>query len=671
MDFGSQTSRENGMHPKAKKNALGITPGRLSVFATEYSIMSEILVIGLILLLFTSFPHLQAIGSVIVFFLCPGYLILGMRKEDLHFAAVLVISATLSFLACTYSMYFLSLLAIFPTKSLGLMCASLIVLGYIFLGFIQYRSDRWLNLRINLNELGLLFLLFLIAVLIRFPFLDYSDFQTDEARALLLSKKFVQGDGEILFTHKKGPTEILIPIIPMLLASPNEFSTRSPFLLAGILAVLGTLAIGEEILGNRRIGALAGLFLALNGYFIAFSRFTQYHAVLFIAFQAVAICTFKALREEKTHAQGFWGGIAAACAGFGLLTHYDFILFAFLSLLILALGIQRVFQNQNPIHLLSMTLFLAILAPLTFYLPFVLHPNFPATLEYYLLDRVGGGTTANTRFDLTWLLSSWVFYLSIYYFALLIALMMVGTFLIRKDWRSLGLKGDSGANAYILMWFSLYFIFYGILMGRPITHGYTMFIPGVFLAAKGATHAVSFRRNIKLWKVSSFALLMLIFSLTLYYNLLFFWSHDPEYVTSFPESKDFLFPVIEGRGTQEGHFGIPESRAWKVPGVIFRDGILDGPYRSNEKPEVTEWYLSYPQAKGSILYFLYSIGIGDREFDLDELEAEWTPVGQVFKDNRKTIVIFYNGTSGVTLGDMEWDNYKERFDELLEREFSV
>ncbi|MHA2232360.1 MAG: hypothetical protein ACXAB4_07700, partial [Candidatus Hodarchaeales archaeon] len=407
-----------------------------------------------------------------------------------------------------------------------------------------------------------------------------------------------------------------------------------------------------------------------NGYFIAFSRFAQYHTVLFIAFQAVVLCTFKTLKEDEKRARTFWACLAAVCAGFGLLTHYDFILFAFLSLLMIVLLMQKSSNEGIPLYLLLPVIFLGVLMPMTFYLPFALNPNFPE--KYYLYDRIGGSTSGYRRFDFIWALSSIAFYSSIYYTVAFLALAGIGLYQTRKDWRHLGSETVSGATAYIQVWFFSYFIAYVILMGRPQTHIYTIFIPGVFLAAKGSLQVFHFRWKSKIWKAGWFSILSLIFTLTLFHTQIFFWNHNPEYVYFYPESKDPLFPVIEGQGTQVGHFGVPKKRAWKVLGVLFRDGILSGSYQSNENPELTEWYIGAPQSEGSIYYFFYVLRIREhfQTYSLEDLETGWTRIGQVFKGEQKTIIMFCNGTCEFNLGDLNLDDYKERFDELMEAEFS-
>ncbi len=63
----------------------------------------------------------------------------------------------------------------------------------------------------------------------RFTDLAYTEFQGDEARAVLRAAETIQGYHDALLSHKKGPVEILLPTDIYLLAGRlNEAAARLP-----------------------------------------------------------------------------------------------------------------------------------------------------------------------------------------------------------------------------------------------------------------------------------------------------------------------------------------------------------------------------------------------------------------------------------------------------------
>lgn len=91
-----------------------------------------------------------------------------------------------------------------------------------------------------------------LALVFRLTFLGYSEFQGDEARAMLMAAGLGQGRGEILFFHKKAPGEALLPALMWAATDGiDETSARLPFALMNAAAVLA-------------IGALAWRLFAAN-----------------------------------------------------------------------------------------------------------------------------------------------------------------------------------------------------------------------------------------------------------------------------------------------------------------------------------------------------------------------------------------------------------------------
>jgi hypothetical protein len=81
----------------------------------------------------------------------------------------------------------------------------------------------------------------------RFKHLGYAEFLTDEARVVLRATAVVQGSEDVLFLHRKGPVEILLPA--MFYAATgyiDEMTARLPFAIASLLGLLAIFRLGWQ-----------------------------------------------------------------------------------------------------------------------------------------------------------------------------------------------------------------------------------------------------------------------------------------------------------------------------------------------------------------------------------------------------------------------------------------
>ena len=126
-----------------------------------------------------------------------------------------------------------------------------------------------------------LVMILLVAGLFRFASLGYSEFQGDEVKAMMPAARVLAGDPDaLMLERKKGPAEILLPMLPWRLAeTTDEASARLPFALAGLGTLATVFLLGRKLGGNPAGFAAAGV-AALNGLLIAFSRIVQYQAIV-------------------------------------------------------------------------------------------------------------------------------------------------------------------------------------------------------------------------------------------------------------------------------------------------------------------------------------------------------------------------------------------------------
>ena len=429
-------------------------------------------------------------------------------------------------------------------------------------------------------QVGLTVVLVLAATL-RFAWLGYSEFQGDEAIVMLKAAAAVQGREDVLFLHKKGPAEILIPMALLALAGRlPEAWARLPFALAGIGGVAVLYLLGREM-ASKRAGLWGALLIALNGYFLAFSRVVQYQSLVFFLSALALWCGYR-FWQGKEHAARYLI-LAGLLTGVGLLAHYD------AAFVLPALGYliwnrwRRSEESQRSIlrsFLLALTVLTSI--ALSFYLPFVLHPHFQATRSYI-------GARTGQRPPYLNLHHFWVngtVYNSVYYL-----LLMGGLLLLAAGWhlRLLARSGNELTKA-TWVWFVGPFVLYTFLLCDPRTHLYIMFAPGALVAGMALAWALG-RLQSWLSRGVAYGLLGVLTLLSAGYLYLAFLQHRPLYQRTYPQYRVALYPTPYGdRFPEVGIFGFPYRAGWKVIGALYRAGMLQGDYDSNEEEPITRWY---------------------------------------------------------------------------------
>jgi hypothetical protein len=174
---------------------------------------------------------------------------------------------------------------------------------------------------------GLLLLaVLLVAAFLRFGNLGYSEFQGDESRAMLMAAGVVRGQEEILFLHKKGPAEILIPAVFYALdGTINELVARFPFALANVTAIATMYLLIRRLFPRQALAApIAAGLLAVDGYLTAFGRLVQYQSVVFltIALAAWSACVWRRGKHPALIV------LAVVFLAVGALAHYEALLAA-------------------------------------------------------------------------------------------------------------------------------------------------------------------------------------------------------------------------------------------------------------------------------------------------------------------------------------------------------
>ena len=353
-------------------------------------------------ILFTKLAPLQLVCSFLLLCFLPGYILalLLFPKTDPPNLLERVVFA----FGIGYALLVVGGLAIHYLP--GAITPRLVLLAYdaliLVFALCLRRRGRAIDQRSPLPKsvIWQVVLIVVLASFFRLTFLGYSEFQDDEAKVMLKAAGAIQGRDDVLFLHKKGPAEILIPtVLYSLMGQTNEFAARLPFALANLLGIIVVFLIGREMF-NDSVGLVAALLLSINGYFVAFSRIVQYQSIVFLMMALSILCYYRFYREEANghstpRSETFgerkvgrpYAMLGALFLGVGLLAHYDAV-FAVPVIAYLCLRKYRqrpsCFKGDLPSLLASSLIVLCLLA--TFYVPLMRRPYF-GEIQTYLKGR--------------------------------------------------------------------------------------------------------------------------------------------------------------------------------------------------------------------------------------------------------------------------------------------
>jgi hypothetical protein len=487
--------------------------------------------------------------------------------------------------------------------------------------------------------LGLIVLL-LVGGFFRFTNLGYSEFLTDEARTVLRAAAVIQGHEDVLFLHRKGPVEILLPtVIYSLTGRLDEASARLPFAIANLAGLFAVFLLGWRLL-SPLAGWVAAFLLAFDGYLIGFSRFVQYQSVVFLTSVLVVLVIYRLVRKPKALTR--YLTLAAILLATGLLAHYDAMLTVIpVVFLVMALGWQQrvdwgaLVRAAIPATLVGGGL-LAI-----FYAPFVLAPHFQATYRYLVDQRLGGVDRHFPYNNLGDFFQRSIVYNSSYAVILLIGLVTVAlAFAYRRGWQRavgngmalglvillvvIGWRSDGFrigtidftilpfTLAMLLVWFApklkleerLLWLWFGAPMllalfctAFPGTHVYIFFAPWALLV--GALVAQGWytlqQRTGKPIAVlaGSFAAL----AVTVVFGLYTYWyfvDHKVEVLRTWETNRPAGYWTPAGfDATQiDRVYGFPLANGWKAIGMLYAQGKIQGDYDTNQRDDlIPDWYV--------------------------------------------------------------------------------
>lgn len=551
---------------------------------------------------------------------------------------------------------------------------------------------------------GLLSLL-LIGGFYRIVNLGYAEYQGDEARAALRAAAVIQGYDDALLIHKKGPTEILLPTaIYALTGSLTENLARLPFALANLAGLFAVFLLGWRLFGPVA-GWTAAMLLALDGYFIGFSRIVQYQSVVFLTSVLVVVVLHRLVQRPVALVN--YLTLAALLLATGLLSHYEAALAAVPALFLLGVLWRRGSCVRRVARALVAPTVIGGASLATFYLPFVLHPNFRATYTYLADRRIGGSFPYNNIAD--FFLRTTV-YSTTYYLVLMIALAVLALVLAYR--RGLGPRRGAllagilvlglavtvwvpgrltiGGVDYTVVFFLLAFLVVWLMPRMPIEERAVWLWFGVplllafFFTVKPRTHVYVFfpawallagmviargwwwlRCHLSPRPAALLGVSVALLAIALFgsYEYWYFVYNRVEVLRTWEDNRPGGFWTVYDEPDDKALFGFPLQMGWKVVGELYRTGALAGAYDSNEQEAwVPAWYTRGAKRCATNARYFFLIDNLEPEGVLERLQLEgwlakeWHPYGTVIINGDPRMQIFErNGVEGAVTTPQRFD----------------
>ncbi len=457
--------------------------------------------------------------------------------------------------------------------------------------------------------------LFVVAGVLRFVNLGYSDYQGDEIKALYNPKEMAST--QYFLEQRKGPMQFLVTAGLKTLTPDyrNRLLVRFPFALAGFGSVIIFYYFAKGLF-NPKIAFYSTIFFATNGFLLAFSRIVQYQSLVIFFGLLASYLTYlytKSMRVEYL-ILGFVG------LALSILSHYDGIFFA---PIILGLLLDRFLQlKERPQkhalikHFLGSSIVLIALAGL-FYIPFVL--NLAKSTTDYWAGRITG--------DVSGKISSSRYLFSVYQpiYVLHVYTILAGIGLVSLFGLSLAKilpKPKSKTYSFptfdlshqrfslpilmaVLLWTLIPFIIMEVIVYIPGTHIYTYLIPGFLLMGFTLFH-IDFLVSKYINKLGMFYqlgiwVMVLFLALQSYF---IFVDHNPEY--PWQDKRFLVWTLKKPVGTYHlSLFGFPYYRHWEEVAKYLATDNKSEYYSTNERVTISRHYVTLVKDGNKLGYYVF------------------------------------------------------------------
>lgn len=475
----------------------------------------------------------------------------------------------------------------------------------------------------NLTKLKILLfiIIFSFGFIFRFINLGYSDFQPDEIGAqsfLFSTEPFLNH----IISRSIGPIQFFITKTSnnlLFLANDIEFFIRFPFFVFGILFLfLAFLIINKHF--NYETAIINLFLIGFSGYFIVFSRLTQYQSVL-LFFNFLAFLFFLDYLKNQNIYKLVYSGIFSSL---GVLSHYD--MFPFIFTIILFLIYKKEYK-----HTIVYSLIVAVFG-ISYYIFQLFLPQNTFFSNYILSDRlVNSGFSYDSIFHWVNLFLIYhpkelllflilMFFLSFFstlykspriifviFFAVLITryffqinnlffVLISALLLVYLTYILLTTEKLKASQKFVFLWFNVSFLFYGLIFSKPMTHIYVFLVPLYILIS----NYISYKNKTKtLYFIVALILITLISLLSFNFNAFINTNSNYPFIKN-----DYIFgemglkdtALLKEIGSNLGlGFGFLYNRNWNEISADFNQlvqkGIGNG-YFSNEHKRITQYYFN-------------------------------------------------------------------------------
>ena len=548
-----------------------------------------------------------------------------------------------------------------------------------------------------------LILILLVGSFFRVGNAAYSEFEGDEALILLQAAESIGGRDDMLFWHKKGPVELLIPMLTWLgHGTVNEAIVRLPFIVMSVLFIVGSFLLSQRWQGKYAQVYVAGL-VALNGYFIAYGRIAQYQSVVICMITLAFLCLERGKPKDVF--------LAGVFAGFAVLAHYDAVMalpalaYRFLTLS-QSKWTSKVFWTQTALVTIG-----GVSIILPFYGPFLLSSGFSMAFSYLVGSRIGDGFLHN---NLSNFVSVDAFYNSSYYLLsmsllvfitglrgwqrysskwvrLLIFVVIVAcvtTFIWSDMWKSTSINWafspffllfmagflapqHSHSQRTLWLWFGVPFLFYLFIVKDPRTHVYNIFPAWILLAAEtldiGSRWVLKRSHSVILGYWVAIGLVAIVLAGYPYFA---FVSVGHDYIGHYPMTRPTFYKSLADVIPNNVYFGFPRYLGWKAIGQLYERGELQGSYASNQIPRITHWYTRYaprthcPHPDYYLIADPHPLILDSVEISKDILAEDYQLAGLVTVRDTPTIYIYERDRDDISPTVYRAEDIASGFDQL-------
>lgn len=594
---------------------------------------------------FVPWYPLQMVGSMLLLGFWPGYALLRAIAPPLNEVERWLIAVPVS-----YGLTIAGLMGL-AFAGIPIMFASVTVLlaGWtVLLGGVAWRRSQ--SSQPSAGGLGwqtvpLVWLAVMLGTAATFRMLHvhYSDYQGDEAGILFPAVAVLYGQLDAILTHTKGPGEILLLSgIGTLTGQFDELTTRLLYAFAGTVAVGLTMWLGTRLF-DLRVGVIAGLLMAVEGVYISYARTAQYQSAVIMMITAAVLC-YVVYHQTNGKSRGLHA-LGSFLLAMATLTHWEVALLMPLAAYLTVAHLDWSAFKPREILRAALNVWLSPLVygglVLTFYIPFLLHPEVSDT-GVYLESRIGSGAIPPFNNFYHFFYEKALKYNPAYQVILvngLLVLAAIGalTTALNRSYRwslaAIGLPVLLGASLYLLgldrlsagvvglasgaffavvilaprtpladrvlyLWFAPALWIFLTLVARPGKHHYLFLSILLMLAGVTLIRLWDAARNH--WPILNLRLsqglaagvglaLGVIFAA---HAVMLFLRSDNEFILSYPEHKSAFFPTdnLFPYDTRIG-FGFPYRLGWQTIGALKQDGLLDGTWVANDDGNTLEWYM--------------------------------------------------------------------------------